>query len=116
MREEEKRNFPRLDTRVEVKYRVLLEPEKRSSAESIDLSMGGLRIVLTQSLKIGTLMELEVKVPEYALPIYAMGRVAWIETVPVGEISGGNYETGIEFLRLDDFDRSRLNEYLIKHA
>lgn len=107
-----KRQHLRVDTSVWVRYTVVPREEMgeridqplRSYAETLNVSGGGLLIQVSETLSIGTIVELEIDLPTDLDPVLAIGRVAHIS----------DPGCGVEFLLIDDTDRNRLIKYIFK--
>jgi len=107
--ESERRRFPRLAAECPVRYRVI--PEARPAFQGAlvrDVSAGGVRFRTFSFMPRGARMLLELQLP-VGPPIRAVGRAAWIRTLPDDD----GYEVGSQFddpaLPLDAALPSRLS-------
>jgi len=107
---EERRKFVRLDAAVKIRYKVLMPTENIGNSNSRDLSAGGVKVEVTESIKPNTVLWMEIALPNEADPLQAKGEVVWQEKISTTE--NIRYEMGIKFLEMDLNDRNRLSKYL----
>lgn len=110
----EKRVFPRISIKIPVKYRLIedqkeldsvFERRKREQTTStMDVSLGGLYIVAEQILKVGSILRLDISVPNRPDLISAFAEVVWSNE------TGG----GLHFLAMREDDVESLKAYLTK--
>ena len=107
----EKRQFPRVDLDVVVRFRRLATPEEKEEvagfqeAHTANLSQGGVQLQETSHLGQGDLLKLEIEVPDRNEAIKAYSEVMWIK--PQGSDEGQEY-AGIKFRGLKDEDEDFL--------
>ena len=107
------RQYLRLDMSVWIRYTVVpreemdarIDQPMRGYTQTLNISGGGLRIPPTHSLSIGSILELEIDIPTELEPVLAIGKVSHIDE------SG----CGIEFLLIQEPDRSRIVKHIFKH-
>ena len=107
---QERRVYPRLKKRINLKYKVV-KPEGEASREekfslSKDISAGGLAFFISEELKPGTIIEIEIDLADGRPPIRCLSKVVWSKNVGSGE-----YEVGVCFLDLTSGERARLKRY-----
>ena len=110
----EKRIHPRVSIKIPVKYRLIedqkeldsvFERRKREqSSSTMDVSLGGLYIVAEQILKVGSILRLDISVPNRPSLISAFAEVVWANE------TGG----GLHFLAMREDDVESLKAYLTK--
>jgi len=110
----ERRRFPRVTVEIPVKYRLIDDQKELESVfdrkkrdthtRSLDLSLGGIYITADANLKVGTILRLEIAVPEPVTLISAFAEVVWSND------TGG----GLHFLAMKDEDTQYLKSYLDK--
>jgi c-di-GMP-binding flagellar brake protein YcgR len=110
----ERRVYPRISLKIPVVFRVLDDQEeiksvielrkKEKHGHTMDVSLGGLCIVTDQPLREGSILSLEITIPDLAKALKAMAEVVWSSE------SGG----GIRFLTMDENDMETLKSYLSK--
>ena len=71
-----------------------------------DLSSGGLRIVCHEQFPLGTLLEIELNLPERGANIRATGKIVWIKAMK-GQKDA--YFAGLQFTNLAEQDRRFLD-------
>ncbi len=114
MSQSERRKYPRLSINVEVEYTLLKRASLQlKSAQSKNISAGGICIILLEKLEVGTPLEFKFSLPGYDRIIKCEGRIAWLQEFLIGEnnsISG--YNAGVEFSNISEEDRNKINEYV----
>ncbi len=108
----EKRIHPRVSVKIPVKYRVIedqkeletvFERKKREqTTRTMDVSLGGLYIVAEQVLNIGSILRLDISIPEKSSLVSAFAEVVWSNE------TGG----GLHFLAMKEDDVESLKKYL----
>lgn len=111
---EDRRIFQRLDGIVNVRYAVKDRDEKKIETLPRDISGGGVGICLPEKLQPGTLIELEITVPDNPEKlILGIGEVLWSR--PFGTIRFGKkvklHQTGIQFIDINPISIGRVYTY-----
>ncbi len=105
--EREQRRHARLDIALAVSYAIQQEgSEGTEMAETLssDISASGLRLMTVASLENGSILNLEITLPEEGVePIRAQGEVVW-----QNKISDYSYETGTVIKYMAEEDKMRL--------
>lgn len=103
----EQRRHARLDIALAVNYAIQQEgAEVSEMAETLssDISASGLRLMTVASLENGSILNLEISLPEEGVePIRAQGEVVW-----QNKISDYSYETGTVIKYMEEKDKMRL--------
>lgn len=99
----ERRLFERITAPLKIRYEIVENPPAAKMAASKDISGGGIRLSLSENLKIGTNLKLDIEIPDGAnKTTTAYGTVVWAHKV---EITGARpdtyYDTGIQFTYAD---------------
>jgi hypothetical protein len=107
----ERRQSPRVETSIPVRYKVLRDGVEAAGAGSVtcDLSTGGLRFTANEFLSTACRLILELDIPAVAEPIKAVSKVAWIQKANGGDDS--RYTVGGRFMEITEKDR----ELIAKH-
>lgn len=110
----ERRVYPRIALKIPVIFRVLDDQEeiksvielrkKEKHGHTLDVSLGGLCVVTDQPLQEGSILSLEITIPDVTKTLKAMAEVVWSSE------TGG----GIRFLTMDENDMETLKTYLSK--
>jgi c-di-GMP-binding flagellar brake protein YcgR len=110
----EKREFPRVRAKVPVKYRLVGHQEAiesiferrkdEQSSQTGDISLGGMYLPGEPSLSVGTLLRMEIHLPNAPNKLPAFAEVVWTNG------TGG----GIQFLSMKENDKESLQSYLEK--
>ncbi|HVZ81260.1 MAG TPA: PilZ domain-containing protein [bacterium] len=110
----EKRVHPRVSVKIPVKFRVIEDQKeietvferrkKEQTTQTMDVSLGGLYIVADQLLNVGSILRLDISVPEKSRLVSAFAEVVWSNE------TGG----GLHFLAMKEEDVEFLKGYLAK--
>ncbi|MBI4549496.1 MAG: PilZ domain-containing protein [Candidatus Omnitrophica bacterium] len=106
--EKEKRKFKRFDAYMSVRYKAEDAQKVAGISLSKDLSREGLKITTTESIKEGTVLNLEIDIPDDPKPVYSKGEVMWSKRIEGDE---KNFEQGVRFLMMDPVDKFRVLDY-----
>jgi len=106
----EKRKYRRIIVSLKVTYKVTGDVGE-AEIETVDISAGGLSVMMNKILKTGTLLEINMSVEASAV-FSCAGKVVWQDMRPrrngVGKFG---YLTGLEFVGLELNERLRLIYY-----
>lgn len=110
----EKRIHPRVSVKIPVKFRVIEDQKeietvferrkKEQTTQTMDVSLGGLYIVADQLLNVGSILRLDISLPEKNGLVSAFAEVVWSNE------TGG----GLHFLAMKEEDVEFLKGYLTK--
>jgi hypothetical protein len=110
----EKRVHPRVSVKIPVKFRVIEDQKeietvferrkKEQTTQTMDVSLGGLYIVADQLLNVGSILRLDISIPEKNGLVSAFAEVVWSNE------TGG----GLHFLAMKEEDVEFLKGYLTK--
>ena len=108
----EKRKFPRVSDGIKVIYKYMgVIGEKKDQV--VDVSQGGIKILLKEKSRPGTLLELGVSMPHDPSPFFSLAKVAWQSDKRIlGSDKQLYYETGVQFLKMDMQHKMLLIEYI----
>lgn len=104
----ERRKFKRFDTYINVEFRSQAEKANEGVGLSKDLSREGMKVSTDHSLAAGSLVDLEIHLPDEVRPIRTTGKVMWAKPNKSEE---GGYEVGVCFLLIDPVDKFRALDY-----
>ncbi len=110
----EKRVHPRVSVKIPVKFRVIEDQKeletvferrkKEQTTRTMDMSLGGLYIVADAILNIGSILRLDISLPERTSLISAFAEVVW----------SNETGAGLHFLAMKEDDVENLKNYLSK--
>ena len=111
---EERRKFVRLDTRLPVAYQVTRGPASKASLSS-DIGGGGVCLFLREPLTAGTLLRIEVTLPDQPQPVVFSGEVIWCEQYEViGKTQRErSVEAGVRFIQIDPGQQQAIMRHVI---
>ncbi len=110
--EKERRKFKRFDAYMGVKYQSPEDNGVKGISLSKDLSRDGLKMNSNRDLKIGTLLDLEIDIPDDPKPVRTTGKVMWSH---VSENINQGFDQGVRFLMMDPVDKFRILDYAYNH-
>ena len=110
----DKRIFQRLEGIINVRYGVKGRDKEKIETLPRNIGGGGVSICLTEKLQPGTLLELEITVPDNPRKvILGSGEILW--TRPFGLIEAEQtvslYETGVKFIDINPIAVGRVYSY-----
>ena len=109
-----RRIFQRLDGVVNVRYAVSGRDEQKIETLPRNIGGGGRGICLTERLQNGTLVELEITIPDNPQKaVLGTGEVLWTKPFGILKVSQdvNLYETGIRFINIDPISIGRVYTY-----
>ena len=110
--DKERRKFKRFDAYMSVKFQFPGAREAKGVSLSKDLSREGIKINSDASLGEGSMLDLEICIPDDPKPIHTSGKVMW-STPSEGRDQG--YDQGVRFLMMDPVDKFRVLDYAYNH-
>jgi len=108
---DERRAAERLEASLEVKYYI---NGKIANVKSVNISTKGIRLILDEKLEAGTLLRLEIRVPQHTHIIKATGEVVWSQESAEDEKAQAKrfFNTGIKFLKFNKGDEGELFDFI----
>jgi len=111
----DRRRYPRFAEALGVSY-VILEKNtsKKSSTHTINISAGGIKLILDEKLSVGTFLNLKIAIPASRQMTEMEGEVVWTEDAQdVQEPSGKRFfYSGIRFSSIKDPSGKYLIDYI----
>ncbi|UCD54759.1 MAG: PilZ domain-containing protein [Candidatus Omnitrophota bacterium] len=106
---EEKRRFPRVESRFPLKYKDLKKTDEESRGSiSKNLSENGVRFRSDRFISLACRLVIEMNFPALSKPVKAISKVAWIRKLPVGD----DYEVGNQFLEIAKEDKNIIQSFV----
>ncbi len=111
---EERRKFVRLDTRIEVTYTRLPDPDLRSVVTR-NVGAGGICFFAREALAPGTLVRAAMSLPARQQPVLFTARVIWSEAYEVigKEERRRAVEVGVQFVDISPEDKEAVMRHVI---
>ena len=114
---DEKRVYKRLDSRVNIRYKVLKKEEQLSKKEvsveklaiTENVSAGGIAFIGYEDLPRDSILNISLDLPDGGKLLECLARVARVK-----DQGGSEYEIGLCFLDLTGGERTRLDKYVSK--
>jgi c-di-GMP-binding flagellar brake protein YcgR len=110
--DKERRKFKRFDAYMSVKYKAPEQATLHGISLSKDLSRDGLMMNSNQDVKVGTIMDLEIDIPDDPKPVHTTGKVVWSRP---SEGRNQGYDHGVRFLMMDPVDKFRVLDFAYNH-
>lgn len=110
--EKERRKFKRFDAYMSVKFQSSEENTLKGISLSKDLSRDGLKINSNSNMKVGSLLNLEIDIPDDPKPVKTTGKVVWSRP---SEDRNEGFDQGVRFLMMDPVDKFRILDYAYNH-
>lgn len=110
--DKERRKFKRFDAYMSVKFREAGSSTSQGISLSKDLSREGLKLNSNASMDKGTLLDIEINIPDDPKPVVTSGKVVWSR--PSEERNQG-FDQGVRFLMMDPVDKFRILDYAYNH-
>jgi len=111
--EKERRKFKRFDAYMSVKFKLAEKGDDiKGISLSKDLSRDGLKMNSNENVKIGTVVDLEIDIPDDPKPVKTTGKVVWSRA---SEGRNQGYDQGVRFIMMDPVDKFRILDYAYNH-
>ncbi|MEW6200575.1 MAG: PilZ domain-containing protein [bacterium] len=101
----ERRKYVRVISNLALRYKI--EEEFVTGAGSYDIGGGGIRIITGEGIPAGSVLSVEIDLPDHARTIPARARVVWAQ-----DMGNGFWEVAMEFTEIEARDRDKV----LKHA
>ena len=110
--DEERRQHSRFDKDLEIEYNVEKRPHLKSG-KTVNISKGGMKLLLDEKLPRGAIMDLKVYIPEKKRVIEVEAEVVWTKDVE-GKLSSGKrfFHSGIKFIAVKEPSDIHFWEYM----
>lgn len=104
-----RRKFPRVNYKCIITIKTASEVPKILTARTENVGMGGIAVVLKESLSLFQRVELELLLENGQGPVRCGGSVVWVvkKSDPANK-SAITYDIGIEFLNIKETDKNRI--------
>jgi c-di-GMP-binding flagellar brake protein YcgR len=114
---EERRRYVRLNALVDVAYNKHPHSQEEESLLRLskNISKGGICLIVYDELKKDDLLDLKIFLPDTRTPVEALGQVVWASEFIIGDKIGKRYDVGIEFVKISDKDKDRIDQYVFSH-
>lgn len=109
---EERRRHPRFDQDMEVEYGIEKKPRLKNG-KTINVSRGGMRLMLDEKLQAGAIMEMKVYLPKEKKAIAVEAEVVWTKEAEDNDPAGKRFfHSGIKFIALKEPSNIHFFEYI----
>lgn len=107
--QKERRKFIRLDTTIDIKYKIL-KMGKKGEAVSKNISGEGIRLSVDEEIPPASILLLEMKIPVYPESITAKGIVIWSKKSGIKK-----FEIGVKFIKINPIVKTKIFKYIYEH-
>jgi c-di-GMP-binding flagellar brake protein YcgR len=106
----EKRQYPRVETQIPVRYRIQGDAAETLFSGSLtgDVSAGGLMFRTKEFVSAACNLILELDIPTLTRPIKATSKVAWVKN----SNPDGDYEVGNQFMEITKKDQELIMQFV----
>lgn len=108
----DKRKFKRFDAYMSVKYHLPGTETIKGISLSKDLSREGIKMNTNSDLQEGTVLDLEISIPDDPKPVHTSGKVMWSHP---SEGRNQGFDQGVRFMMMDPVDKFRVLDYAYNH-
>ncbi len=107
----DKRQFPRANITCKIST-VFGERILVFNSHTENIGVGGIMTILEEKLRISTVLNLELLLLSKELPLKCTGQVIWVKELNPPEIKPRLFNTGIQFLEIEDSDREEIKTFV----
>jgi c-di-GMP-binding flagellar brake protein YcgR len=109
----ERRKYRRFQTALEISYRIKPGGHGEAVGMTVDISAGGMKILLYEKLSAGTHLDMQADLPGIAKHVQLEGEVAWSGDAGEEPASGKrSFYAGVKFSSLKEPARTMLINYI----
>ena len=110
-----KRKFARLHLTCQVAIQPLLKP-KAFTASTEDVGLGGVSVMLPEPLERFDRCKISLELKDGEPPVQCTSRSVWVIPSQSIRSTKKTFDTGLEFIDMDEFSRKRLKSFLTQPA
>lgn len=107
----EKRKYQRVRGGVKIIHKVM-GVKGECLTPVLDISAGGFRLPVKNKLALGSILELNICLPDEKEPFFGLAKVVWQKSEITKSEKGDYYETGVEFIRVGLENRKLIIRYI----
>ena len=109
----DRRRHVRFKDKLEVSYELAKKPKLKNTGHTVDISEGGLKILVDEKFEKGAILGLTIVSPKNGKSTKVEGEVAWSEEIDGTDPSGRRlFYSGIRFLAIKEPSGASLIEYI----
>jgi c-di-GMP-binding flagellar brake protein YcgR len=109
----ERRSHPRFRQKLDVEYTLEKRPNLKAKGYTIDISEGGLKVLMDEKLAKGTSLEFVITLPGKKSPAQIKSEVIWLEEAKApGPLGKRMFYYGVRFLAIKEPGGSSLLNYI----
>lgn len=109
----ERREHVRFKDELKVTYVTEKKPHLNKNGTTIDISKGGVKLMLDEKLTIGTIVNFKVYIPSLNKPAEVEGEVVWSSDAEQKDPSGKRlFYSGLKFLAISETHTDSISQYI----
>lgn len=108
----ERRHHVRFKKMLDVHYKLEKRQHLKDNCRSLNLSEGGIKLLLDEKMALGTILDLKVALPSENRSVEIEGKVVWCEDAPDDEYKRRLFHIGVEFSGMNKPDGRALAKYI----
>jgi len=109
----DRREHVRFEKTLEVDYAVRKKPHLASNGKTVDISEGGMKLLMDAKLPVGTILDLRVELPNSKKISEVEGTIVWCDEVEGEDASGKRFfHSGIKFSAIKEPSGKHLIDYI----
>ena len=109
----DRRQHVRFEKTLEVNYAVRKKPHLASNGKTVDISEGGMKLLMDAKLPIGTILDLRIELPNLKKISEVEGTIVWCEDAEGEDASGKRFfHSGIKFSAIKEPAGKHLIDYI----
>lgn len=110
---EERRQHSRFKNDIEVEYNVEKKPHLKNNGRGVNISSGGMKLMVDEKLAVGTIIDLKINAPDTKKIIKVEGEVVWTKEAEGLDPSGKRFfHSGIKFVGIREPSGMHLSNYV----
>jgi len=104
----ERRRFPRVETKLPLKYKMIGKLRFCSMTYTKNISVGGAKFIVDRYINFADRIVVEITLAGQYTPVRVIAKVAWIQKMPYND----NYIIGGHFVDMSRKDKRILGQYI----
>lgn len=105
----ERRRFVRYELNTDIMYQFLNDPLKTHKGKAVDLSSGGMKLILDKRTEEGSHLKIVLILPGETEAIEIQGEVVWVH-----DNKDGNFSVGMLFTVLKEEDKDKIWQFIFR--
>ena len=109
----EKRRFPRLNSRIPVRYKRITEyKDALQGTVTKDIGEGGIKVVANEFIPLSAKLRIELFLSPSSNSISAVSKVVWMRKLSYSD----QYDGGLQFIDIPEVSRNLIATYIVRNS